>query len=96
MNTFASIADRLYRMPEIIRTLLKAHSLHIGEYKWSCKNEDFNGWLLCDGRSLPRETYQDLFNLIGTSFGSIDADSFNLPDYRGRTLMYRLNGSVSI
>lgn len=61
-------------------------SLHIGEYKWSSRNSDFNGWLKCDGRSLSREEYSELFEVIGTSFGSNDSSTFKLPDLRGRVM----------
>ena len=42
-------------------------------------------WLLCDGRSLVRATYPDLFTAIGTTYGSADGTHFNIPDLRGRT-----------
>ena len=43
-----------------------------------------NGWLLCDGQAVSRETYSDLFTAIGTTYGSGDGSStFNLPDCRG-------------
>lgn len=42
-----------------------------------------NGYLLCDGSSLVRDDYADLFAVIGTSWGSASATTFNLPDGRG-------------
>jgi len=42
--------------------------------------------LLCDGSSYLRTTYPALFAAIGTSFGSADGNSFNVPDFRGRFL----------
>lgn len=42
------------------------------------------GFLLCNGASLVRATYPDLFTAIGTTFGSADASHFTLPDMRGR------------
>ncbi len=45
-----------------------------------------DGFLLCDGRSLSRTDYPKLFAAIGTAHGSVDANSFNLPDYSGRFL----------
>lgn len=43
-------------------------------------------WLICDGSAISRTTYQDLFNVIGTTFGSGDGSTtFNLPDMRSRT-----------
>ncbi len=56
----------------------------VGDYKLSAHTEDFHYWLKCDGRSLSRHEYCRLFDVIGTAFGSVDADSFNLPDARGR------------
>ena len=58
--------------------------IRIGDYKYSSTTSDVNNWLICDGRSLSRTQYADLFNVIGTSFGSINVNSFSLPDYRGR------------
>ncbi len=44
-------------------------------------------WLLCDGASLLRADYPALFTAIGTSFGSVDATHFTLPDLRDRVPM---------
>jgi microcystin-dependent protein len=35
---------------------------------------------------LDRSTYTALFKVIGSTFGSIDSETFNLPDYRGRVI----------
>ncbi len=43
------------------------------------------GFLLCDGSSLVRATYPDLFSAIGTTFGAADGSHFTLPDLRSRT-----------
>jgi microcystin-dependent protein len=58
----------------------------VGDLKWSMMNLDHEGWMACDGRSLDRIAYQELFNVIGTTFGSDDSDTFKLPDCRGRAL----------
>lgn len=42
-------------------------------------------WLLCDGQSIARVDYVELFAQIGTTYGSVDGDHFNVPDLRGRT-----------
>ena len=42
------------------------------------------GWLLCYGQSVSRVTYAALFAAIGTTYGTADGSSFNLPDLRGR------------
>lgn len=56
----------------------------IGDFKWSARSSDYSGWLVCDGRSVSRTTYSDLFAIIGTSFGANDSSTFRLPDCRGR------------
>lgn len=40
-------------------------------------------WGICNGQSLLRATYVDLFTLIGTTFGAVDGTHFSLPDLRG-------------
>lgn len=56
----------------------------IGDFKYSARSNDHLGWLYCDGRSVDRTTYKSLFEVIGTTFGSSNATSFMLPDFRGR------------
>lgn len=41
------------------------------------------GWLEMNGASISRTTYSDLFAVIGTRYGTVDASHFNLPDMRG-------------
>lgn len=53
------------------------------------------GFLYCDGSSLLRASYADLFAVIGTTFGSADGTHFNVPDYRGRFLL-GVDGSHAI
>lgn len=43
------------------------------------------GFLLCNGASLVRATYPDLFTAIGTTFGAADGSHFTLPDMRSRS-----------
>jgi microcystin-dependent protein len=46
------------------------------------------GWLICDGSSVSRKTYSDLFKVIGTTYGVGNSnDLFTLPDMRGRVPM---------
>jgi len=42
-----------------------------------------NGYLICDGSSVNRIDYPNLFAAIGTSWGSVSGTTFNLPDTRG-------------
>jgi hypothetical protein len=43
-----------------------------------------DGWLVCDGSSVLKTSYSELYGIIGTSYGSVDATHFNLPDLRGK------------
>ena len=40
-------------------------------------------YMLCDGSSISKEEYSDLYNVIGSIYGS-DENIFNLPDLRNR------------
>lgn len=42
-----------------------------------------DGWVPCDGRSLPIATNRALYDLIGTTYGG-DGTNFNVPDLRER------------
>lgn len=41
-------------------------------------------WLTCDGSSVPVDTYPELFQLVGTTYGGDGQRTFNVPDLRGR------------
>jgi microcystin-dependent protein len=56
----------------------------VGDLKFSAHSIDHYGWLICDGRSVSRTEYSELFDIIGISFGSNDGSTFKLPDLRGR------------
>lgn len=46
------------------------------------------GFLACDGSAVSRTTYSRLFGVISTTYGAGDGSTtFNLPDYRGRSLI---------
>jgi microcystin-dependent protein len=45
------------------------------------------GYLLCDGASLVRTSYADLFAIIGTTYGSADASHFTLPNLKGKVIV---------
>jgi len=43
------------------------------------------GYLLCDGSEVPIASYQDLYKVIGTTYGTgVNPNTFKLPDLRGR------------
>jgi microcystin-dependent protein len=46
-----------------------------------------SGWLKCNGATVSRTTYSDLFAAIGTTYGAGDGSTtFGLPDLRGEFL----------
>ena len=51
-----------------------------------------SGWLHCNGQSVNRNTYQDLFNVIGDDYGADDANHFDVPDMRGLFVRGWANG----
>jgi len=51
------------------------------------------GWLLCNGASISRSTYATLYSVVANRFGSVDGNSFNVPDFRGRFLRGRDGGA---
>lgn len=47
-----------------------------------------DGWVLCDGAELSRTNYSELFDVIGTLYGSGNSTStFNVPDFKNRSPM---------
>lgn len=58
----------------------------VGDTKTSMTRVDHLGWLRCDGRSLLKSEYRALYAVLGDSFGSVDANHFNLPDAGGRVV----------
>lgn len=56
----------------------------VGEMSlWGTTTPPIN-WLICDGQSLLRADYPDLFAVIGTTYGAADGTHFNLPNLKGR------------
>ncbi len=74
-----------------IQESLRASLPDVGDLKWSARNADSNGWMVCDGRNLGCATHPQLFAVIGYDYGG-SGDYFNLPDARGRVVA-GVNGS---
>ena len=46
--------------------------------------EEMSGYLLANGAEVSRDTYSNLFTVIGTTYGGGDGrNTFNIPDFRG-------------
>jgi microcystin-dependent protein len=59
----------------------------VGDLKMSMVGVDHIGWLFCNGRQLPISAFQQLFDVVGYSFGTdVSAGYFRLPNPQGRVL----------
>jgi microcystin-dependent protein len=54
-----------------------------------------SGYLECNGASLDRTTYADLFAVLSDDYGNVDGTHFNLPDLRGRFLRGWAHGQAT-
>lgn len=62
-----------------------AQTFVTGDIKASAAITVQNGWLVCDGTAVSRDTYKDLFATIGIAWGAGDGSTtFNLPNLNGR------------
>ena len=66
---------------------LNVSNLLIGEIIEYAGESIPGGYLVCDGSAVSRTEYSELFDVIGTIYGSGDGSTtFNLPDLRGRVV----------
>lgn len=84
MHTTHEVAHNLERLAQAHNFLNYYTIPHVGDYKFSARNDDFHGWMLCDGRTLNIDEYPILNEIIGDSFGDDGTGTFNLPDLRAR------------
>ena len=77
----ASDAKQLIGLPNGTLTWNGVNLVPTGEIKWFAFNTPPYGYLVCNGANISRETYADLFAVIGTAFGSGDGSTtFALPN----------------
>lgn len=57
---------------------------YLGEIRMFAGNFAPRDWALCDGRILQIFAYEELYDLIGTTYGGNGVTTFALPDLRGR------------
>lgn len=84
MQTVPEIAHNLERLKHAYNLSTYYSIPHVGDYKFSARNADFHGWMLCDGRTLNIAEYPVLSSIIMDSFGDDGEGTFNLPDLRAR------------
>ena len=51
-----------------------------------------NGWMFCEGQTLPISENEVLFQLIGTTYGGDGEETFNLPNLASRVPMHMGTG----
>ena len=69
--------------------------LKIGSYLlWSSQSVTPAGFLTCDGRSLKKSEYAELFAIIGYTYGGSDGD-FNIPKFNDGRFMRGTGGNAA-
>lgn len=82
---------------ETLNILRKASAFPLGTVMPYSGTEAPQGWLFCYGQEVNRIQYSALFFVIGTFYGiGNGVDTFNLPDFRGRTPAAINNGTDRI
>ena len=66
---------------------------YIGEIRPFAFGKVPQDWAPCNGQTLQISEYQELYALIGTTFGGNGVSTFALPDLRGRTIISDGTGS---
>lgn len=86
MQSFQDVQKFNYRTRLALSQTLRESQHNFGDYKWSCRSTDFNGWLVCDGRQLLIETYTGLYDVIKlnfTQFSPVNPVTFSIPNSQG-------------
>jgi microcystin-dependent protein len=65
---------------------------YLGEIRMFAGNFAPVGWMFCEGQTLPIDEFDNLFNLIGTTYGGDGQETFLLPDLRGRVPLHNTGG----
>ena len=65
---------------------------YVGEIRMFAGNFPPNGWMFCDGQTLPISENEVLFQLIGTTYGGDGEETFNLPNLQSRVPIHMGTG----
>jgi microcystin-dependent protein len=65
---------------------------YVGEIRIFAGNFAPNGWMFCEGQTLPISENDVLFQLIGTTYGGDGEETFNLPNLASRAAMHMGTG----
>ena len=65
---------------------------YVGEIRMFAGNFPPNGWMFCEGQTLPISENEVLFQLIGTTYGGDGEQTFNLPNLASRVPIHMGTG----
>src|SRR4030095_11276123 len=65
---------------------------YVGEIRMFGGNFAPNGWMFCEGQTLPISENEVLFQLIGTTYGGDGRETFNLPNLASRVPIHLGSG----
>lgn len=65
---------------------------YVGEIRMFAGNFAPNGWMFCEGQTLPISENEVLFQLIGTTYGGDGEETFNLPNLASRVPVHMGTG----
>src|SRR5688500_3158476 len=65
---------------------------YVGEIRMFAGNFPPNGWMFCEGATLPISENEVLFQLIGTTYGGDGESTFNLPNLASRAPIHMGTG----
>jgi microcystin-dependent protein len=65
---------------------------YVGEIRMFGGNFAPNGWMFCEGQTLPISENEVLFQLIGTTYGGDGRETFNLPNLASRVPIHMGTG----
>src|SRR5262245_19497990 len=65
---------------------------YVGEIRMFAGNFAPNGWMFCEGQTLPISENEVLFQLIGTTYGGDGQSTFNLPNLASRVPLHMGTG----
>lgn len=65
---------------------------YVGEIRMFAGNFAPNGWMFCEGQTMPIAENEVLFQLIGTTYGGDGQETFNLPNLASRVPIHMGTG----
>lgn len=97
-KTFLKQIDAYTKQESDERYTLKddvTDGLKIGSYLlWSSQSVTPAGFLVCDGRSLKKREYAELFTVIGYTYGG-SGENFNIPNFADGKFMRSVGGNAA-